>query len=329
MVAAFALLAVGIAPAPAARAHPLAPSLFDVRDLGSGRVEVFWKTPLLRAPGVALRPELPEVCAPLGEPVTGGDATSATLRWMVDCGEAGLVGRTFRVVGLDESRTEVVLRVELRDGRSVRALLRSDAPAFEVPERTSQLRISGEYAALGMRHILQGFDHLLFVLGLVLLVSGVRALVWTVTAFTIGHSLTLSLAALGFVDFPTRVVELAIAGTILVLAVELARPSGAPPTRLRRWPAAMAGVFGLLHGLGFAGALAEAGLPAGEIPLALLSFNIGIEVGQLAFVAVVVLARSALRHFVPFGPAWSAQLPAYAIGSLAAFWCFERAAVLF
>lgn len=314
---------------PGAAAHLLAPSLLELREKDSGRVEVIWTTPRLRSAGVDLRPELPPHCAQQGEPSVGGDATRVTLRWRVDCGERGLVGQVLRVHGLERSRTEALLRIEFADGRLVRALLRGGDPGFAVPARARPWAVTADYLTLGFRHILEGLDHLLFILGLMLLVHGVRMLVWTVTSFTIGHSVTLSLAALGFVSFPSRIVELVIAASILVLAVELARGPSAAGSRLRRRPWAVALLFGLLHGFGFAGALAEVGLPAEEIPLALLSFNIGIELGQLVFVAAVMFARLALQPLASRGPGWLTQLPAYAIGSLAAYWCMERAAALF
>jgi hydrogenase/urease accessory protein HupE len=323
------VLVAGALLAGGAAAHRLAPSLLDVRELSPGRIEVLWKTPTLRPVGVELRPELPEGCAALGDPVPGGSAAAATLRWSADCGEAGLVGRSFRVHGLAESRTQALLRLALADGRHLQAVLRGEAPAFVVPERERPLQVAGDYLELGFRHILGGLDHLLFVLGLVLLVSSRRMLVWTVTAFTAGHSVTLSLAVLGFFGLPSRIVEVGIAVSILVLAVELARGEDAPPSPLRRLPWAMAGLFGLLHGFGFAGALVEVGLPAAEIPLALLFFNLGIEVGQLVFVAVVLVVQWVLRPLAAQGPRWLARLPAYGIGSFAAWWCLERAAVFF
>jgi hydrogenase/urease accessory protein HupE len=322
-VAALLLLALGAAPA---AAHRLAPSLLELRELASGEVAVRWKTPLLQPTGADLRPELPPHCAPLGPAVAERDPTSATLRWRVDCGERGLVGETLRVRGLEGSGTDALIRLELSGGRRVRAVVTANRPGFAVPEREQPLRVLADYLALGFQHILGGADHLLFVLGLVLLIRGRRRLVGTITAFTLGHSLTLSLAALGFVAFPTRLVEVGIALSILLLAAELGRGQEPGMTRLRRHPWAMALCFGLLHGVGFAGALTEAGLPAEEIPLALFSFNLGIELGQLAFVAAVVVARLALRPLAARGPVWLARVPAYAIGSLAALWCFERTA---
>jgi len=166
------------------------------------------------------------------------------------------------------------------------------------------------------------------VFGLVLLVSGARRLLYTVTAFTAGHSVTLSLAVLGYVSFPSALVEIVIAATILALALELARPASPRAGWMRRAPWAMAGSFGLLHGLGFAGALSEVGLPPEEIPAALFSFNVGIEVGQVAFVLVVVAARSALSAVIASAPAWAVRVPIHAIGGLAVYWCLDRASGL-
>jgi len=206
-------------------------------------------------------------------------------------------------------------------------VLRADAPLFTVPPRSSRWQVMRSYAALGIEHILTGLDHLLFVLGLVLLVRGTRTLIATVTAFTVGHSVTLSLAVLGFVHVSPGPVEALIALTIFAVAVELARGVEGRRPWFSRVPWAMAFCFGLLHGLGFAGALAQVGLPEGEIPLALFSFNTGIEVGQLLFIATVIAGRSALTLL----PSWlkaGAFTPAYAIGSLSAFWFFQRAAAI-
>jgi hydrogenase/urease accessory protein HupE len=310
----------------AATAHPLAPALFEVRELGGGEVEVRWKRSLLAPTGVDLEPQLPAGCDAVGEPRVEGDAASATLIWGARCPSAGLVGETLRVSGLGAGGIDVLLRVELADGRIVRSVLSAGRSEYRVPERVGRLSVFRDYGVLGFEHILGGIDHLLFVLALVLLVHGARRLIATVTAFTVGHSVTLSLAVLGFVRFPAGLVEVGIAASIVVLAAEGVRPGA---WALRRRPWLIAGAFGLLHGLGFAGALARAGLPADEIPLALFAFNVGIEVGQLLFVAVVVALRFALAERAARAPVWLRAAPAYAIGSLAAWWCFERTAALF
>ncbi|RIL04762.1 MAG: hypothetical protein DCC71_13000 [Proteobacteria bacterium] len=269
---------------------------------------------------------LPEACRREATLAREATALGVGERWIAACGPGGLVGRTLGVTGLDATRSDALLRVALADGRVVQHVLRSDAERFVVPARTPRLAVARDYARLGIEHIATGTDHLLFVLGLLLLVGGGRRLVQTITAFTLGHSATLSLAALGFVRFPSRPIEVAIAASVLWLAVELAQ--GERDSWLRRAPWLAAGCFGLLHGLGFAGTLAETGLPSGEIPLALLSFNAGIEAGQLAFVAVALAPLSLLRSPLAAAPAWLARAPVYAMGSLAAAWCFERAALL-
>jgi hypothetical protein len=256
-------LAAVVLAVPAA-GHRLAPSLLELREDGNGLVAVLWKTPLQRPVGSEIEPVLPAHCEATDAPTTTPDATSLTL-----------------VRGLETSGTNALLRISLADGRRVRVVLHADSPSLSVPERQTAADVAWDYARLGVDHILTGFDHLLFVLGLVLLVSGRRLLLYTITSFTLGHSVTLSLAALGFVRFPSAPIEVVIAATIAILAAELARGVQAGPTPMRRFPWVMAFAFGLLHGLGFAGALAEIGLPDGEIPLALLSFNLGIEAGQL------------------------------------------------
>ncbi len=322
-------LAIALA-APEAGAHPLAPGLLELVEVAPGRFDVTWKISPFRARGAELRIALPERCQPQALARVRHDGASYTARWTVECGPDGLVGERVGVVGLGRSRTDVLLRIALLDGIRHRTVLRPSAADWLVPERAGRLDVVEGYGWLGITHIATGADHLLFVLGLVLLVAELRRLPWTVTAFTLGHSVTLALAALGFARFPQGLIELLIAATVLALAVELARS----PQRggwMRRRPGTAAGVFGLLHGLGFAGALVEVGLPAGEIPLALLSFNLGIEAGQLAFVAAVLLGLAAaarLRPAISSAPGWLARAPVYAMGALASYWCLERAAAL-
>ncbi len=313
---------------PESHAHPLAPTLLEMRASSETRYDILWKTSLLRVPGAKPAPVLPPSCRALTPPVRSGGQGSLTTRWSVSCGPEGLVGERIGVAGLDSARIDALLRLTLPDGRVVQRVLRANDPFTSIPAATRSVDVLRDYLRLGAQHILTGPDHLLFVFGLLLLVGSLRLLIQVVTAFTLGHSVTLSLAVLGVADFPSRAIEVAIALSVFVLAVELARGETAPPTRIRRFPWAMALGFGLLHGLGFAGALSEVGLPSQEIPLALFSFNLGIELGQLLFIGVVLAGRYLLRarwfHFLR----WAKPLPVYAMGSLAAFWCFERAAAL-
>lgn len=304
-----------------AAAHGLDPALLSLRPLDRGTWEVTWRASALRLPGADVRPELPARCRRTAVDETSIDGDRVTMRWTIDCG-ADLAGETVAVHDLGVAKINALLRIERPGAAPIQAVLSPRAPSFTIPMRPSAWGVARDYVALGIEHILSGPDHLLFVLGLLLLVPTTRLLVQTVTAFTIGHSVTLTAAALGLAHLPSRPVEVLIAVSVLVLAVELARDGGRE-SLLRRFPWLMAVTFGLLHGFGFAGALAEAGLPAGDVPLALASFNGGIEVGQLAFVGAVVVLRTAL----PGWPSRRSPRPVvYAMGILAAFWCFERLA---
>jgi len=313
----------------AASAHPLAPALLELREGPQGRVEVRFKTSALTPPGVRLEPVLPERCREVGERRVGLEGASAVVRFTVHCGEPGLTGARVGVSGLAEGGVSALVRVELADGRALRRVLRADEPAWQIPPRQGPGAVVRGYLRFGVEHILTGPDHLLFVFGLLLLVGVGRSLLVTVTAFTLGHSVTLCAAALGLVRIPQGPVEVLIASSIFVLAVELARGDEGPVSPLRRRPWVMSFSFGLLHGLGFAGALAEVGLPAEEIPLALLSFNLGIELGQIAFLASVLALGLPAYGVLHRLPGWVGRIPVYAMGSLAAFWCIDRAAALF
>ena len=310
-----ALLAVALA-VRLAGAHSFEPGVLDLREQSPGVFDVTWQAPQL----AALAPRLPAHCAT----VAGGEEAG----WRrVDCGPRGLAGERVMVDGIAGTRLDAIVRVAWLDGRIATGVLRGDTAEFVVPGARggeSPFAVFAAYVRLGVEHILLGPDHLLFVAGLVLLVGSWGALVRTVTAFTVAHSLTLALAVLGLVDVPRPPVEAMIALSIVLLAAELARPDGAPPTLARRFPWLVAFTFGLLHGLGFAGALAQVGLPADRLPLALFAFNVGVELGQLAFVAVVAVPLSRLRR-APAPRALRLVAP-YAIGTLAMAWTFARVA---
>jgi len=242
-------------------------------------------------------------------------------RWEIDC-PAGLPGQTIGVEGIASSGADVLVRVELADGRLLSHVLTADADTYGIPDAPGRLDVFASYGRLGLEHILGGYDHLLFILGLTLLIGFGRRLAWTITAFTLGHSVTLGLAVLGFVHVAQRPVEIGIAASLFYLALELVDRRRRSLLRERPW--AIAGVFGLLHGLGFAGALAEIGLPSGEIPLALCAFNVGIEVGQLLLVGIVLAVFALVTRLPVVRRRWLEVVPAYAIGSLAVFWILTR-----
>jgi hypothetical protein len=246
-------------------------------------------------------------------------------RWAIRTGAIGLEGWEVTVHGLEATMVDVLVRIALADGRVVSRLLRPDAPSFVFTSESAG-PAAGGYFILGVEHILLGIDHLLFVLALVLIVRGVGLLVKTVTAFTVAHSITLGLATLGYVTMPSAPVEAVIALSIVFVAAEIVRGLQGRPGLTARAPWLVAGVFGLLHGFGFAGALSEVGLPANDIPLALLWFNVGVEAGQLAFVAVLLAVMALLRRV--HLPEWTPYAPPYAVGSVAMFWVIERTAAI-
>ena len=305
-------------------AHRFAPSLLKLFEVGEGQYQVVWKTPAQRVSAVPLRPEFPDHCsAPSPESGTL-EGTGIISSWTMRC-EGSLVGHQLSVSGLVDNSASVLLSIETRDGYYYQGLLAGEQAVFTVPAEPTVLEVMREYSWLGAEHIWGGIDHLLFVFGLLLLVGWNRRLFWTITAFTVGHSVTLSLVTLGFFEYPVALVEFAIALSIFVLALELARSEGAG--LFRRYPWWLAGGFGLLHGMGFAGALAEVGLPQSELPLALLFFNIGIELGQLAFIALVAALGAIMTrmHLAFTRERPLARLfPVYLLGSLSAMWCIER-----
>lgn len=311
-------------------AHPLAPSLLEMRETQPEQWSVLWRTSSQRARLQDVAPVLPANCRQgTSAPAVDTEAQAVAVLWNVHC-PGGLVGQALRIEGLERSPINVIIRIEPLGSLAVETLLDARTPHFTVPPPSQAAPVLASYFGLGVEHLLGGFDHLLFVGALLLLVVGWRALLMTITAFTAGHSLTLVLATLGYLRIAPPLAELGIALSLLVLACELARPN--PQAWLRRKPWQMAGAFGLLHGLGFAGALADAGLPSDAIPMALLGFNLGIEAGQLGVVALLLalhgMLRRPLSRFVAAG-AGGRLVMVYAIGSLAAYWCLERAAVAF
>ena len=315
-----------------AAAHNLAPAYLELHELPGGEVAVRWKQPAVMPRGARIEPALP--CPDASAPSARLDAEALVVEWRIAC-SGSLVGQRVAVEGLAESGTDTLVRIALADGREVRAILSARAPALTVPARESTRAVLSSYALLGMEHLWTGLDHVLFVAGLTLLLGATRQLGVAISAFTAGHSATLALAALGFVRAPQAAVEVAIAATIVALALSLSRSGVAaalPPTGIERRPALLPFSFGLLHGLGFASALGALGLPQHAIPLALFSFNLGIELGQLALVALLLtvslgIARAKLRVLsTPRRWALAHEAAATTIGALGVFWCLDRAA---
>ncbi|NRB42506.1 MAG: HupE/UreJ family protein, partial [Pseudomonadales bacterium] len=252
----------------------------------------------------------------------------ASARYWVAERDQGLEGLAFSIEGLSRTRSEVLARIEYLDGSTATHRLTPDEPGHQLAEKPSALTTAWTYFILGVEHIIFGIDHLLFVFVLLLLVNNTRKLITTITAFTIAHSITLILAALGHIWVPVPPVEACIALSIVFVATEIirAQQGRAGITEQRPWLVAFS--FGLLHGLGFAAALGEIGLPQSAIATALLVFNVGVEAGQLLFVIAVLGIWRLAKNFsaVENMPQWCYRVPPYAIGSLAAFWSFERVA---
>jgi hydrogenase/urease accessory protein HupE len=309
--------------------HALQPGYLEIRLIDRDLYAVVWKTPAVGGRPMAIAARLPEACDPRTPEPPIWDGAAYMARWTASC-PGGLEGGTVRIDGLDRTSTDVLVRFDFADGASETRRLTPGDSAFQVPAQPGRFEVARTYFLLGVEHILTGIDHLLFVLALLILVKGARRLVATVTAFTIAHSLTLAGATLGLVHLPGPPVEAVIALSILFVAAEILHGRRGRPGLTERAPWLVAFAFGLLHGFGFAGALSEIGLPQASVPLALLLFNLGVEAGQLLFIAAVFAAvalfRRAARRINLAQPSWAWALPPYAIGGLAAFWVIERAA---
>jgi hypothetical protein len=309
-----------------AGAHSFDPALLDLRERGAGVYDVVWKSPVPQGEAAPVRQLVPvfgQACRRVGEVSAPSADVEGVVFFRIDCGPRGLRGQTIGVAGLSNHPSDVVLRIQWEDGTLMTSILRSGADEFTVPGTGAGAPLGTvirRYGELGVEHILTGTDHLAFVLGLMLLMHGWRQLLGTITAFTVAHTITLALAVLGLVHVPSAPVEAMIAISIVLVAIEALRPPDSPPTLAHRRPWLVAFLFGLMHGLGFAGALADLGLPPDRVPAALLAFNGGVEVGQLAFVTVMIGPVLLLRRM----PRAVQAIPAYAIGAVAVAWTLER-----
>ncbi len=319
------LLFLLAAAAPAVDAHESRPVYLQLTEVAAQEFDVLFKTPRRGELSLSLEPTI-SGGIDVTVPVVARAAEGALVEtWRIRASEP-LAGRTLGIEGLENTLTDALVRIEYLDGRSWTHQLSPAAPTVAIPAEPGAWDVAGTYLPSGIEHILLGWDHLLFVLGLVLLASGWRKLVGAITAFTAAHSITLATATLGWVEVPSKPLEAAIALSIAFVAVEVIYAKRDRITFATRRPWTIAFAFGLLHGFGFAGVLSEVGLPAGQIPAALLFFNLGVEAGQLVFVAAILALGAAFRFGVPRVPAWSGLAPAYLVGSMAMFWVFERVA---
>jgi len=314
--------------------HALQPGYLELRLVDEDLYAVLWKVPELKGRPMGISALLPESCDARTPGPSSWDGVAHVSRWTARC-PGGLEGGVVHVEGLDQTTTDVLVRFDFADGVGETHRLTASDPSFTVPAQPGSLDVVQTCSLLGVKHILLGIDHLLFVLALLLITKGARRTIATVTAFTLAHSITLAAATLGFVHVPGPPVEAVIALSIVFVAAEIIHGRRGNPGLTERYPWVVAFTFGLLHGLGFAGALTEVGLPRTSIPTALLFFNVGVEVGQLFFIACMfalfALAGRLSRRVELLQPdrpwtAWARAVPPYAIGSLAVFWLIQRLA---
>jgi hydrogenase/urease accessory protein HupE len=311
-----------------AGAHEVRPGYLDLTETSANLFDMTWKVPALGAFHLAIEPRFPDFCGVVGEPIAIQAEGAFLEHGQLRC-ERRLGDSTIAVRGLEATVTNVLVRVAFAEGSVQTALLSPRTPSFTVTTKPNPLQVFKTYLQLGVEHILLGIDHLLFVLGLVLLVKDRWMLLKTITAFTCAHSITLAVATLGYATVPVPPINAAIALSILFLGPEIVRSWRGGTSLTIRHPWMVAFAFGLLHGFGFANGLVQIGLPQGDIPLALLSFNVGVELGQLCFVALIVLLERSFKVLEVRWPRWAEAMPAYAVGGLGAFWTIDRVAAIF
>jgi hypothetical protein len=319
-------LAALVAAAPA-RAHEVRPAYLQIDEIGPDRYAVTWRTPRLSGIPLPVALSFPDEVRTVSGP-GAQDLPGSTIERRVVDAPGGLAGRRIDFVGLQATITDVLVRVSGSDGHATTTMVRPSQPWIEIAAGQGPLERALAYLSHGVEHILFGIDHLLFIAALMLIVREWRVLVQTITAFTVAHSITLGLATFGLVTLPVAPVEAMIALSIVLVAVEAVRLRRGETSLATDWPWLVAFAFGLLHGFGFAGALVDLDLPRGDVPLALLFFNLGVEVGQLVFIAVILAVAASLRRIFPM-PRQAPVAAAYLIGITAAFWGFERLDAMF
>ena len=304
------------------KAHEIRPAYLQIVQKEGNIFEVYWKIPRMGDAVPRIQPVFPtgSELELLDNP---NQTPDAAIYSYVLTSPSGLRGQEISIKGLNRTLIDALVTISFLNGEKVSLMLQADKDSAIIPGEARAFDVIKTYVILGIEHILLGIDHLLFVLALILITRGKWKILKTITAFTIAHSITLSLAALGLVSFPGAPVEAVIALSIVFLARELLQNLQGKETLTGSKPWIVAFVFGLLHGFGFAGALSEIGLPQQDIPLALAFFNIGVEIGQIIFVVVVLLIGYLLSKKT-YWPVFLRKTPAYAIGAVASFWVIDR-----
>jgi hydrogenase/urease accessory protein HupE len=307
-----------------ASAHESRPAYLEIDELAPNDCSVLWRTPVNAGMILPVRLQLPSEMKDVSPTVIRDLSDSRLDTRLVRC-PGGPAGKRIDFVGLQGTIADVLVRIQFADGHQFSALVHPSNASIQIPTDKSRLTVAETYLSLGVEHILTGLDHLLFVTALFLLVANMRALFWTITSFTLAHSITLALVTLDVIRVPIPPVEAFIALSIVFVAVEVARKDQGHPSLATRMPWLVAFTFGLLHGLGFASALAAIGLPRNNVPLALLFFNLGVEIGQIAFVSALILISSIARRFTQPTQLSVARLAScYGVGGLASYWLFDR-----
>jgi hydrogenase/urease accessory protein HupE len=309
-------------------AHEARPAFLEIKETAPAHYSVLWRTPVLAGMRLPVVLKFPDGVRDTNEPVTQWLTDSVVERRVIEVTAGGLSGKCIEFAGLQATITDVLAHVQTRDGLDTTVLVRPSEARFVLATPRSWAEIASDYILHGIQHISFGVDHLLFVLGLVLIVSDRWMLLKTVTAFTIAHSITLAIATLGYAEAPVVPLNAAIALSILFLGPEIVRCWRGATSLTIRHPWVVAFLFGLIHGFGFAGALTSAGLPHKDLPLALLSFNVGVEIGQVSFVLLILFLERSFRQLEIRWPRWIQALPGYTVGSLGAFWTIQRTVAL-
>ncbi len=306
-----------------ASAHALDPGYLEIRQIASGTWSVHWRKPDVNGQPMAIRAVLPDSCTPARGPDPFSDGRAWVSSWVVECSE-GIAGQSIAIEGLEAQQNDVLVRLHPFGVAPTTLRFTSDTAVQNIPAEQTTWSVFAAYFQLGFEHILEGWDHLLFVFALFILVRDAWSLVGAVTAFTLAHSITLALATFGVLNVPGPPVEAVIALSIVFLAMEIVKGREGQFRLSEQKPWIVCFGFGLLHGLGFAGALADIGLPSNDIPAALLAFNLGVEAGQLSFVAALALLVAIWRLIaLPISQKATVAI-AYGIGSVSMYWLIER-----
>ena len=305
-------------------AHEIRPGYLEIKENADRSLLITWKQPVMGEYAIPLHPSISSGW--MVDSLASISYTESYLikRWQIPANHASLDEQTISIAGLEKTITDVLVQVTLLDEASFTYLIKPINPFVKLDLSKPQPPPVWQYIQLGIYHIWSGLDHLLFVLGLLLLVTKRSRLIWTITAFTVAHSITLALATLHIINVSAAFTEAAIALSIVFLAIELLRHYKGINGFAYHFPWLVSFLFGLLHGLGFASALQDVGLPENNIPLALFLFNVGVEAGQLAFVFVMLFLMAGIRRTRFQLPHWSYKLPAYTIGTMAMYWFIER-----